>query len=493
MPSKDKERQRYSGVLCAVSSLPSKYGIGNFGIEAYKFIDFLCEAKQRFWQILPLNSLGEGNSPYKSNSTFAGEILYVDLDFLSRDGLLQSADIPGCDFEQNVDYDAVRGFKIPLLKKAAQNFDNKNKDYRKFLKDNDFWIEDYAIFEAAFEVYNTRSLTSLPDGIKYHLPEEIEKFKEKNQDKINFYKVTQYFFFCQYYELKRYANGKGIKIIGDIPFYVSSDSADVWTNPDDFKVGRDFTPTLVAGVPPDIFSENGQLWGNPIYNWQNMRRSGYSWWQSRLMFCRQLYDVIRIDHFRAFANYYQIPCGSRSAISGGWIKGEGAAFWDKIRETVGDINIIAEDLGGEEDPDVISLLKYTDFPNMKILQFGFTGDMQNIYLPQNYPYNCVCYTGTHDNDTALGWYNNASTKERVIFNTLIRNNTGCIAHDMIRALSKSQSMLCIIPMQDVLCLDSHARMNTPGTTNGNWQWRMSKDDINNGNSKLLKKLTKERN
>ncbi|MBQ8267745.1 MAG: 4-alpha-glucanotransferase, partial [Clostridia bacterium] len=307
------------------------------------------------------------------------------------------------------------------------------------------------------------------------------------------YKITQYFFFCQYYELKRYANSKGIKIVGDIPFYVSPDSADVWTNPDDFKVGRDFTPTAVAGVPPDIFSRDGQLWGNPIYNWQNMRRVGYRWWQLRLGFCRRLYDVLRIDHFRAFANYFQIPYGSKNATLGSWVSGEGAVFWDKMRETIGDINIIAEDLGGEDDPDVILLLKHTDFPNMKILQFGFTGDMQNAFLPKNYPYNCVCYTGTHDNDTTLGWYNSATTKQRVMFNTIVRNNANCVAHDMIRAASKSQSMLCIIPMQDLLCLDSSARMNTPGTAHGNWQWRMSREDVNIDNAKLLKKLTKERN
>lgn len=493
MPLRDKNLQRYSGVLCAISSLPSNYGIGTFGIEAYKFVDFLCESKQRFWQLLPLNPLGEGNSPYKSWSTFAGEMLYIDLDFLVRDGLLAPDDVKSQEFSQKIDYDVARAFKLPLLYKAAENFDTNNKNYQNFLRDNDFWIEDYAIFVSALDIYKTQSLSNLPDGIKYRIPDDINDFREKYIKLISFHKIIQYFFFCQYYDLKCYANGKGIKIIGDIPFYVSPDSADVWVNPDDFKVGRDFTPTAVAGVPPDIFSEHGQLWGNPIYNWQNMRRGGYRWWRSRLEFCRDMYDVLRIDHFRAFANYYSIPYGSKNAIAGSWVSGEGAGFWDKMRDNIGEINIIAEDLGGEEDPDVIALLKHTDFPNMKILQFGFTGDINNIYLPQNYPYNCVCYTGTHDNDTALGWYNNASTKERVIFNTLIRNNTGCIAHDMIRAVSKSQSMLCIIPMQDVLCLDSSARMNTPGTKTGNWIWRMSKEDINQDNAKLLKKLTKERN
>ncbi len=493
MPSKDKSLKRYSGVLNAISSLPSSYGIGSFGINAYKFVDFLYEARQRFWQILPLNPLGEGNSPYKSSSSFAGEILYIDLEFLVRDGLLCEDDIQECSFDKNVDYDLVRKFKLPLLKKAVKSFDIQNKNYKSFLRENDFWLEDYSLFEAAFEMYNAKSISELPEGFKYKVPDFIDVFKQKYKDTIDFYKITQYFFFCQYYELKRYANEKGIKIIGDIPFYVSPDSADVWGNPDDFLIDRDFTPTTVAGVPPDVFSEKGQLWGNPIYNWENMRESGYRWWCSRLRFCKDLYDVMRIDHFRAFARFYQIPYGSRSAITGTWVKGEGASFWDKIKETVGEINIIAEDLGGEEDEAVIELLKYTDFPNMKILQFGFTGDINNIYLPQNYPYNCVCYTGTHDNNTALGWYNSAGIKERVIFNTLIRNNTGCIAHDMIRALSKSNSMLCIIPMQDLLCLDSSARMNTPGTIGNNWIWQMDKGNINKDNAKLLKKLTKERN
>lgn len=493
MPLRDKNAKKYSGVLCAVSSLPSKYGIGSLGAAGYKFIDFLSKAKQRFWQILPLNPLGEGNSPYKSSSTFAGEILYIDLDFLVRDGLLENSDIKDREFPQSVDYDLVREFKLPLLKKAAANFNTKSKDYRLFLNDNSFWIDDYAIFSAALDVNKTRYIAKLPDGIKYRIPCEIQDFCERYKTEIEFYKITQYFFFCQYNELKRYANQNGVKIIGDIPFYVSADSADVWGNPDDFMLSRDFVPIAVAGVPPDIFAASGQLWGNPIYNWENMRNNGYLWWRRRLEFCRDMYDVLRIDHFRAFAAYYQIPFGSENATAGSWQNGEGELFWDKLRDTMGDINIIAEDLGGEDDPQVIKLLKHTDFPNMKILQFAFTGDTKNAFLPQNYCYNCVCYTGTHDNDTALGWYNSATTKERVIFNTLIRNNANCVSHDMIRAISKSQSMLCIIPMQDLLCLDSSARMNIPGTGRGNWQWRMSTADETDENAILLKKLTKERN
>lgn len=492
MPLRDKTQKRYSGILLAVSSLPSNHGIGSFGTAAYKFIDFLKNAHQRFWQILPLNPLGEGNSPYKSSSSFAGEILYIDVDFLIRDGLIQKNDIPDCDFLHNVDYAKVRKLKLPLLKIAADNFDTKNKNYQKFCAQNNFWLEDYACFETAFNVFDAKSTGDLPDGFKYKLPQFIKDFKEKYAKQIEFFKITQYFFFCQYYELKRYANLNGIKIIGDIPFYVSPDSADVWGDPNDFLLDRNFKPTAVAGVPPDCFSCNGQLWGNPVYNWQNMRENDYQWWVSRLAFCREMYDVVRIDHFRAFANYYQIPNG-KTARDGEWIRGEGALFWNKIKQVLGDVNIIAEDLGGEDDPAVIDLLKYTDFPNMKILQFAFNGDMQNIYLPQNYPYNCVCYTGTHDNDTAIGWYNKASTKERVVFNILMRNNADCIPYDMIRALSTSDAMLCIIPMQDVLYLDSSARMNTPGTVGDNWIWRMKADDINDDNAKLIKKLTKERN
>ncbi len=492
MRLRDKSQKRYSGVLLAVSSLPSSYGIGSFGAQAYKFIDFLRESKQHFWQILPLNPLGEGNSPYKSSSTFAGEILYIDIDFLARDGLLEDSEIKNIDICEKINYNVVRNFKLPLLQKAAKAFDKCDKNYQKFLMDNDFWLEDYALFEAAFSIYNARTINDLPEGFKYKLPEFIDAFKQKHETQIDFYKITQYFFFCQYYDLKRYANQNGVKIIGDIPFYISPDGADVWSNPDNFLLNQNFVPLAVAGVPPDIFCKNGQLWGNPIYNWKNMEQNGYKWWIARLAFCRDMYDVIRIDHFRAFAQFYQIPYG-KTALEGEWIQSVGTGFWDRARQDLGEINIIAEDLGGEDDPQVKYLLSYTDFPNMKILQFAFSGNNDNVFLPQNYAYNCVCYTGTHDNDTALGWYNKASIKERVVFNTFIRNNANCIAHDMIRALSKSNAMLCIVPMQDVLCLDSGARMNTPGTIGDNWVWRMKEDDINNDNAKLLKKLTKERN
>ncbi len=490
MPLRDKQ---YSGILLAVSSLPSKYGIGDFGINAYKFVDFLRLGHQRFWQILPLNPLGEGNSPYKSISSYAGEILYIDIDDLVRAGILSSRDISRYTITRNVDYDAVRKFKIPLLKKAAEKFNINDKKYRKFINENAWWLDDFSLFASALSVYKTSSIKDLPDGLKYRLPYDIRQFEAEHEKEINFHKITQYIFYTQYFALKGYANRNGVMLVGDIPFYVSGDSVDVWVNPDDFKVGLDFTPTAVAGVPPDIFSTIGQLWGNPVYDFKNMRDNGYNWWCERLSFCRQIYDVLRIDHFRAFARFYQIPAGATDATKGSWQAGEGELFWDTVINKIGMINIIAEDLGGEDDPAVIELLKHTGFPNMKILQFGFNGDESNIYLPQNYPYNCVCYTGTHDNNTSRGWYENADIKTVVVFDSFLHDTDMPPAHRLIRAASRSKAMLSIIPMQDLLNLGADARMNTPGTAKGNWQWQMSENDINADNAKLIKKLTKERN
>ncbi len=493
MPLRDRQNKRYSGVLLGISSLPSKHGIGDFGINAYRFVDFLRQGHQRFWQILPLNPLGEGNSPYKSVSSYAGEILYIDIEALVREGLLNGADVPRYDVTHSVDYDAVRKFKMPLLKRVAENFNTNDKKYKAFIKENAWWLEDFALFSSALKVFKTDSIKGLPDSIKYRLPYDIEQFKREYETEINFHKITQYIFYTQYSALKKYANQNGIMIIGDIPFYVSGDSVDVWVNPDDFKVGTDFLPTAVAGVPPDVFSVTGQMWGNPIYDFKNMRQNGYDWWCSRLHFCRQIYDVLRIDHFRAFARFYQIPHNAQNATCGSWQEGEGKQFWDTVTNKIGAINIIAEDLGGEDDPEVTELLKHTDFPNMKILQFGFDGDPDNIYLPQNYPYNCVCYTGTHDNDTSRGWYENADIKTVIVYDAYLQDSNIPPAHRLIRAASKSKAMLCIIPMQDLLNLDSSARMNTPGTPRGNWEWQMWDKDITPDNARLIKELTKERN
>ncbi len=491
---KDKQRINKSGVLMAISSLPSKYGIGSMGIEAYKFIDFLKASNQSLWQILPLNPIGEGNSPYKSISCFAGEILYIDIDFLVRDGLLIKNETAPKGKQSKTDYSLARQSKLPLLRAAAENFNLRNREYIKFAKENAFWLNDYALFCVICDLYKTENPAKFPEKLKYRIPTELIKFKKEHEKLINFYKITQFFFFKQYYALKAYANQSGIQIIGDIPFYISPHSADVWKNPSDFKLNRSLEPVEIAGVPPDIFSATGQLWGNPIYDWQHQRIGGFLWWKKRLLHYNNMFDIIRIDHFRAFADFYVIPANAKNATEGKWRRGVGIGFWDKIYSSIGEMDIIAEDLGGEDDPLVIDLLHKTGFPNMKVLQFGFTGEPDNPFLAQNFSRNCVCYTGTHDNNTTLGWYSSLDLKTKIICDTeLSQFGELPIAHKMIRAAVLSPAKYAIFPMQDILSLDEKARMNTPGTTSHNWVWRLDSGIDYKETSSVLCKLTKERN
>ena len=465
-----------SGILCAVSSLPSKYGIGTFGIESYKFIDFLAETGQKYWQMLPLVPLGDENSPYKSSSCYAGEILYIDLHFLVRDGLLKPYDLPDdfCDGEK-VNFDKARELKIPLIEKAAQNFDTDNKDYGIFLEENSDWLNDYAVFMTALEVYGAYSISELPKSLRSGNEKAAKEITMAYPDKIKFFKVSQYFFFAQFFEMKRYAEDKNISLIGDLPFYVSLDSSDVWGNPENFLLDEDIKPKLVAGVPPDYFSETGQLWGNPIYNFEYQKTTGYSWWIKRLKHYFKLYDVVRIDHFRAFANYYTIPFGEETAMNGEWVEGVGMDFWNKAKKEIPDMNVIAEDLGGEI-PLVQSLVKETGFPNMKIIQFAFSGDPNNGHLPDNYIENCLCYTGTHDNNTALGFYNNALPHEKEMIDRLYPASPDMpVPLNLINGAMKSRAKTVIIPIQDWLMLDENSRMNVPGVAKGNWNFKLSDD------------------
>ncbi len=448
MQLKAKIKTQKRGILLPLSSLPSNYGIGSLGLEAYNFIDFLKETGQSYWQMLPLCPVGRGNSPYASISCFAGEILYIDLDILVQDGLLEKSEIGSFSFAKNVDYKAVREFKIPLLKLAANRFDKQNEDYISFCKENEYWLDDFAQF----------------CNMKYKSPTE-------------FYKVSQYLFFKQYKALHDYANQNGIKIIGDIPFYVDLESADVWGTPEIFKLDKDLKPTLVAGVPPDIFSTTGQLWGNPIYNWDYLKQNDFDWWQKRLTHNAKLYDAIRIDHFRAFAEYYCIPVGSKDATSGFWVKGVGNDFFDLVKPKLENTLIIAEDLGGEDDPLVIKLLKQTGFPNMKVLQFAFNSDENNIFLPQNFGSNCVCYTGTHDNDTTLGWFQKLSEKEKRLFDRLVPKKYSSPVLNLIAFGLNSKADIVIIPFTDYLELNSENRINIPSVPTGNWEWRFEKGDI----------------
>ncbi len=485
--------RKESGVLMHISSLPSPYFIGSLGIKAYDFIDFLSKANQRYWQILPLCPIGEGNSPYKSYSAFAGEILFIDLHFLVRDGYLQKEDLPEDMKALKTDYKKAKEIKLPLLKKAADNFDVSKSDYKRFIKENEDWLEPYSLFMAIKEKNNDKSFDKFPDGLKYRLPVAITEFKEENSERIQFYKITQYLFFKQYFALKNYASMKHIKIIGDIPFYVSFDSADVWENPEVFRLGRDMTPVQVAGVPPDIFSKEGQLWGNPIYDWDLQKKTNYLWWRKRLIHSLSIYDVLRIDHFRAFADYYTIAFGSKNAKTGRWEKGAGLPFWKSMQNYIGSGRIIAEDLGGET-PEVEKLVKDTGFPNMKVLQFAFDSDLQNKFLPRNYNPNCVCYTGTHDNDTTVSWYEKSNQKEKIIFEKIVpKDRLSSPCHRLIKYGMNSVAKLVIIPIQDYLCLGSEYRMNTPGTEKGNWEYRLDPSVLNEELIEKIKYLTKGRN
>jgi len=481
--SKDKK----CGILLAISSLPGIYGIGSFDKAAYSFIDFIKECRQDYWQILPLCPVGKGNSPYYSPASFAGEILYIDLEKLKAEGLI--SDIPKCNFPQSTDYKMVRNFKLPLIMKATENFDISSHEYIEFCKENDYWLESYSIFMTLKDLNGNIPFCEWSDKAKRKENSFIEELKFKHNKKINFYKISQFFFYNQYKELKEYANKRGIEIIGDIPFYVSPDSADVFSNPHCFQLNEDYSPGKIAGVPPDIFSSDGQLWGNPIYNWEYQRSNGYEWWKKRLVHNSRLYDILRIDHFRAFADYYSIESTAKNAKNGKWVKGEGMNFWNKIKTEIPNLKIIAEDLGGETEI-VRQLVKNTGFPNMKLLQFAFDSDASDPFLPKNYDKNCVCYTGTHDNDTTYGWYRKLPIKEKEQF---LKYSEKCKevspVYKLIELGMTSIADTVIIPLQDYLLLDSNSRLNTPGTEDNNWSWRVTEQALNETLMENIKRLS----
>lgn len=479
------------GLLLSVTSLPSNHGIGSLGEEAYKFIDFLKETNQDFWQMLPINPIGKGNSPYSAISSFAGEILLIDLDLLQKDGYLNTYDIPDQIFSKNIDYNNVRNYKIPILEKAVKKFDKENPDFLNFKKENEFWLPSYCLFMAISNHFSTKNFSLWGNDFKYRRNDTLLSFEKDNSDKISFYEITQFFFFEQFKKLKKYAVKNGIKLIGDIPFYVSFMSADVWERPENFMLDTRLRPIKIAGVPPDMFSKDGQLWENPIYNWTYQGYDDYSWWRKRLVHLSKLFDVIRIDHFRAFTNYYTIPYLSKTAKDGCWETGVGYGFWKKIKPYLKNTEIIAEDLG-EENEDVQKLIKKTKFPNMKVLQFAFDSDLKDPFLPKNMNKRCVCYTGTHDNDTTLGWYKKAQKSEKNLYHKLVPDLYGSVPLNLIAFGMKSKADIVIIPLQDYLELDSIARLNTPGKALFNWQWRADKNDFNNNLKEKIITLTKLR-
>ncbi len=476
---------RKSGILLHISSLPSPYGIGTIGKEAYSFIDFLKASGQSYWQILPTNPTAFGNSPYQSPSVFAGNTLLIDLDLLVKDDLLteDDLDIPNFGYDpKKVDFDAVSDSREFLLRRAFLNFE-KDEKYIQFERENAYWLDSYALFMAIKEDNDFLPWYEWDENLK-HLPISYA-YRDRLAGSIDFYKFGQYLFYSQWKALKQYAEKNGIKIIGDLPIYAALDSADVWANQSQFMLDAEGTPTKVAGCPPDAFSEAGQLWGNPLYDWDAMRRSEYDWWVKRVNNCAALFDVVRIDHFRGFEAFYAIPYGDTDAKCGKWIKGPGMDFFSKIKEKC-DIEIIAEDLGFLTE-EVHQLLDACEFPGMKVLQFGFDPYNDNTYLLHNHPENSVVYTGTHDNDTCKSWYENEPNKEYIREYLNVKDDKD-VPEAMVRAALSSSSKLSIIPIQDFL--DIPGRMNTPSTlSTDNWSFRITKDVLTDKASQKIRHLT----
>ena len=488
---------RKSGILMPVASLPGKYGIGTLGKESYRFVDMLAEAGQSYWQILPLGPTSYGDSPYQSFSTFAGNPYFIDPEMLIEEGLLTKKEADSYDFGRKadvIDYGKIYESRFKMLKKAYGRADlSKDKKYEKFCRTNAFWLEDYALYMAVKNSFGGVSFIEWDEPIRKREKAAVEKYRVKYDKEVGFYKFLQYKFFEQWKALKKYANDKGIGMIGDIPIYVAFDSADTWASPRLFQFDENGYPTAVAGCPPDGFSATGQLWGNPLYDWDYHKKTGYKWWIQRIRHCYELYDIVRVDHFRAFDAYYAIPYGDPTAEFGKWKKGPGFALFSAIRDKLGDIDMIAEDLGFLTD-SVIRLVKRCGHPGMKVLQFAFDSRDDSDYLPYNYDANTVCYTGTHDNDTTVGWFKTmkrADAKKALMY--LDRKELATdkeIARAFVKLAMSTVSRLCIIPMQDWLALDGRARINTPSTVGGNWVWRMKEGAFTKALANEIRRITK---
>lgn len=467
---------RKSGVLLHISSLPSPYGIGTMGKDAKKFIDFLAISGQSYWQILPLSPTGYGDSPYQSFSSFAGNQYFIDLDTLCDWGLLDRSDYCdidwGCD-SQRTDYGALYRSRNVVLKKAASGLLSQNRsDYQDFCGKAAHWLDDYALFMALKDSHGGASWNEWVPPLRFREEAALNEARQTLVSETDSYKAVQYLFYRQWVELKSYANDKGISIIGDLPIYVAPDSCDVWAAPQLYMLDADLFPTEVAGCPPDSFTCDGQLWGNPLYNWEQHKKEDYAWWICRLAHQFELYDVLRIDHFRGFDAFYAIPYGSINAKNGVWHKGPGMELFNALKYALGEQRIIAEDLGFLND-SVRKLLSDSAYPGMKVLQFAFDSGEDSAYLPHNFSHNCVAYTGTHDNTTTVGWFDFApESAVRKARDYLHICEGKSASKAMLYALWESVADLVIAPMQDLLELDASARMNTPSTLGGNWQWRL---------------------
>lgn len=487
--------ERASGILLHPTSLPGRYGIGTLGQSAFDFIDFLVDARQTYWQILPLGPTGYADSPYQCFSAHAGNPNLIDMDILRKEGLLEKADLENFPVfsPDKIDYEAIQHARLPLLRKAFTRFQQQADDlqklaYRNFRKEQSNWLHDYAFFRAIKEIRGQKPWYAWEEPLKKRDPEALKAIQASLPEEIEFHKFMQFLFLRQWLEVKQYARKNKIRIIGDIPLYVAHDSADAWSNPEIFEFDENLDPIRVGGVPPDYFSETGQLWGNPLFRWDVLKTTGYRWWIDRIRTNLFLYDIIRIDHFRGFAAYWAVPYGEKTAIHGKWIACPGRDFFDKLQAEFGDLAIIAEDLG-VITPDVEEIRDGFGLPGMKILQFAFDSSEANDYIPHNYNKNCVVYTGTHDNDTLAGWFAAADKEDKRYVLDYLQCSEEEIHWSFIRLAMASVAYTAIFPMQDLLGLGSEARMNLPGTTQNNWQWRARADYFSDELASRLAMLT----
>ena len=487
---------RRNGMLLPIASLPSPYGIGGFSKEAYEFIDLLEETGQKLWQILPLGPTSYGDSPYQSFSTFAGNPYFIDLDTLAEKGWLTKEACEASDYGDNesyIDYGRIYNSRFVLLKQAFLNSDIlSDEKFTEFCKANQHWLPDYALYMALKNQNDGKSWIEWEEEIRLRKPEAVECYKKELEEECNFYEFLQYEFHEQWTKVKEYAHEKGIQIVGDVPIYVAFDSADTWANPELFQLDEKNLPLGVAGCPPDAFSATGQLWGNPLYNWAYHKKTGYDWWLKRIAYCFDLYDIVRIDHFRGFDEYYSIPYGDETAVNGHWEKGPGMDLFNTVKEKLGELDIIAEDLGFLTE-SVFQLLKDSGYPGMKVLQFAFDPSEDSDYLTYKYQRNCVVYTGTHDNDTTAGWFEKLSDGDREV--ALRYMNSFYTPKeeqhwDLIALAMRSTADTCIIPVQDFLGLGSEARINMPSTLGDNWKWRMTKGAFSEELKEKIRRMTK---
>ena len=487
--------KRASGILLHPTSLPGTFGIGDLGPAAFEFVDFLVSAGQKYWQILPLGPTSMGNSPYSAYSAFAGNPLLISPEMLVKDGLVSSDSLETAPTfaTDRVDYDAVTERKSSLLNEAFETFKALSNspladEFAFFRRENAWWLDDYAAFRAIKNAHDNSPWVEWAEPIRLRNADALEQTRSQLAREIEAERFSQYLFFRQWLAVKKYANEKGVSIIGDLPIFVAYDSADVWCNQSKFKLNEDGSPKVVSGVPPDYFSKTGQLWGNPIYDWQAMLADNFNWWTARIAFSLKLNDTVRLDHFIGFVRNWEVPSGDETAENGAWASVPGRELFSILKQRIGELSIIAEDLGSMT-PEVEALRDEFDFPGMRILQYAFGGDAYNRDLPHNYNQNTVAYTGTHDNDTTMGWYKTAPKSVKTHCRKYLRTGAREIHSDMIRACIASTANTAIIPAQDILGLDNKARMNTPATASGNWEWRLKNDELSEEIAKKMLDLS----